>query len=401
MNYITALPTPEWETSFPRSVTLLGSTGSIGTSTLKVIEAHRDHFQVTALAAGRNIQLLAQQALYWRPQWLGVLNESLREALQELLPQDYQPEIVTGPEGYALLASLPEVSTVLSAQVGAAGLSGTLAAARAGKVICLANKESLVLAGNLLRKTCAATGAVILPVDSEHNALFQCLHGRAPHTVQQLILTASGGPFRGKTAHELQSVTPAQALKHPNWSMGAKITIDSATMMNKGLEVIEAWHLYGVPSEQIGVLVHPQSLVHSLVEFTDGSLMAQLGTPDMRMAIAHCLNWPHYEDSGIARLNLAEACALTFEQPDLSSFPCLALARDTLGKDAALPVILNAANELAVEAFLQCKIGFMDIPKLISRALEHIAADTPDDFETILQLDHATRQTVGHWIEKY
>ena len=399
MSYITAMPSPEWEKQTPRTVALLGSTGSIGTNTLRVIAAHPERFSVVALAAGRNIQRLAEQANQWRPSLLGVLDAQLRSELLPLLAPGYQPEILIGPEGYATLASLPEVSTVLSAQVGAAGLRATLAAAHSGKVICLANKESLVLAGGLLREVCARTGAVILPVDSEHNALFQCLYKRAPKTVQQLILTASGGPFRGKKRAELAAVTPEQALKHPNWSMGAKITIDSATMMNKGLEIIEAYHLYGLPEERIAVLVHPQSLVHSLVEYTDGSLMAQLATPDMRIPIAHCLAWPDYLDTGVSRLDLSQSAALTFEKPDLLSFPCLRLARNILGKNSALAVVLNAANEVAVDAFLSRRIGFMDIPDFIERAVDTCSAPPPASFEAITQLDQQTRQLVGTWIE--
>ncbi len=400
LQYITELPSSEWETDFPRSVVLLGSTGSIGVNTLRVIERHPELFGVVALAGGRNIERLAEQALRWRPPYLGVLTEEGRAALRARFPAGYTPEIVVGPEGYAALASLPEASTVLSAQMGAAGLRATVAAARAGKVICLANKESLVLAGQMLREICARTGAVVLPVDSEHNAVFQGLRGRKPETVRRIILTASGGPFRGKKRDFLSAVTPAQALKHPNWSMGAKITIDSASMMNKGLEVIEAHHLYGLPLERIGVLVHPQSLVHSLVEFEDGSLMAQAGTPDMRMPIAYCLAWPLCLDAGVPALDLARSGGLTFEEPDLHSFPCLELACRTIGKGAALPVVLNAANEVAVEAFLAGRIGFMAIPELIERAMDGCLAPDPESLEAIEMLDHETRLRVGQWIKK-
>lgn len=398
-NYISSLPGSDWETTFPRTVALLGSTGSIGVSTLRVIEAHPELFAVRGLAGGRNIRLLAEQADRWRPPYLAVQNESLKENLKVLLARDYAPCILVGQSGYAELAALPEISTVLSAQMGAAGLRATLAAASAGKVICLANKESLVLAGQLLRELCAKTGAVILPVDSEHNAIFQALHGRSPESVRTIILTASGGPFRGKNRAFLASVTPQQALKHPNWNMGAKITIDSATMMNKGLEVIEAHQLYAVPSEQIDVLVHPQSLVHSLVEFTDGSLMAHAGTPDMRMPIAHCLAWPYSVDSGVAQLDLVRTGTLTFEAPDLLSFPCLELARQTIGKGTGLPVVLNAANEVAVEAFLAGRIGFMDIPARIEQALTAYAGVDPTVPEAIEELDRETRLCVGAWIE--
>lgn len=400
IRYITELPSSEWENSFPRPVVLLGSTGSIGVNTLRIIEKHPDLFQVVALAGGRNVERLIEQALRWRPPYLGIQTEEGRKALLAALPSGYEPEILVGPQGYAELASLPEASTVISAQMGAAGLRATMAAAEAGKVICLANKESLVLAGGMLRETCARTGAVILPVDSEHNAVFQGLRGRNPETVRRIILTASGGPFRGKKRDFLATVTPAQALKHPNWSMGAKITIDSASMMNKGLEIIEAHHLYGLPLERIGVLVHPQSLVHSLVEFEDGSLMAQAGTPDMRMPIAYCLAWPLCLDAGVPPLDLARSGALTFEEPDLHSFPCLELACRTIGKGSALPVALNAANEVAVEAFLSGRIGFMDIPDIIGRALDECSAPDPASLEAIETLDHETRLRVGLWIEK-
>ena len=363
IRYITELPSSEWENSFPRPVVLLGSTGSIGVNTLRIIEKHLDLFQVVALAGGRNVERLIEQALRWRPPYLGIQTEEGRKALLAALPSGYEPEILVGPQGYAELASLPEASTVLSAQMGAAGLRATMAAAEAGKVICLANKESLVLAGGMLRETCARTGAVILPVDSEHNAVFQGLRGRNPETVRRIILTASGGPFRGK-------------------------------------EIIEAHHLYGLPLERIGVLVHPQSLVHSLVEFEDGSLMAQAGTPDMRMPIAYCLAWPLCLDAGVPPLDLARSGALTFEEPDLHSFPCLELACRTIGKGSALPVALNAANEVAVEAFLSGRIGFMDIPDIIGRALDECSAPDPASLEAIETLDHETRRRVGLWIEK-
>lgn len=400
LRYITELPSPAWEKAFPRPVALLGSTGSIGVNTLRVIESHPELFRVVALAGGRNIERLTAQALRWRPPYLGVQTDEGRAALRASLPAGYRPEIVVGPAGYAALAALPEASTVLSAQMGAAGLRATWAAACAGKVICLANKESLVLAGGMLRDVCARSGAVILPVDSEHNAVFQGLRGRDPATVKRIILTASGGPFRGKDRDFLATATPAQALRHPNWSMGAKITIDSASMMNKGLEVIEACHLYGLPPERIGVLVHPQSLVHSLVEYADGSLIAQAGTPDMRLPIAYCLAWPCCLDAGVPALDLARAGALTFEEPDLQSFPCLDLARRTIGGGSALPVTLNAANEAAVAAFLDGRIGFMDIPALIGRALDACAAPDPASPEDIEILDHETRLRVGEWIEK-
>ncbi|MDR2076767.1 MAG: 1-deoxy-D-xylulose-5-phosphate reductoisomerase, partial [Desulfovibrio sp.] len=274
--YISPLPGPDWERHWPRALAVLGSTGSIGRAVLEVVRLHRRRFPVMALAGGRNIRLLAGQAAEFRPPCLGVLDDSLAGELSALLPPDYRPEILSGPAGYAAIAALPEAPLVVSAQAGAAGLRATAAAAAAGKVIALANKESLVLAGDLLRRLCAANKSRILPVDSEHNALFQCLRGHDFAAVSRLILTASGGPFRGWTRRDLETVDPEKALAHPTWSMGAKISVDSATLMNKGLEVIEAGRLYGLPLSSVDVLVHKESLVHSLVEFSDASLLALL-----------------------------------------------------------------------------------------------------------------------------
>ncbi|MBE6441229.1 MAG: 1-deoxy-D-xylulose-5-phosphate reductoisomerase [Desulfovibrio desulfuricans] len=375
IDYISGPPDATWRHEQPRGLVLLGSTGSIGRSALAVVEAQPQAFRVAGLACARNVERLARQALTWRPAHLAVLDEEAAAALRALLPGDYRPRILTGREGYAELAALPEASTVLSAQVGAAGLAGTLAAVLAGKAVCLANKESLVLAGDLVRRICARTGAVILPVDSEHNAIFQCLAGRGQE-VSRLVLTASGGPFLGRTREELRNVTPQQALRHPNWNMGAKITIDSATLMNKGLEVIEAFHLYGVPVERIRVLVHPQSVVHSLVELADGSQLAQLGTPDMRLAIAACLLWPRCAPVGTPPLDLT-AKALTFQEPEEETFPCLRLARTALDGRGGRCVVLNAANEAAVDLFLSGRCGFMDIPRLIEAALAAHDATEP------------------------
>ena len=418
IRYISAPPGPDWVGAAVRTLALLGSTGSIGCNALKVAASQPGRFRVAALAGARNVRLLAEQAAQWQPPCLGVLDSAAADALRPLLPLGYRPRILTGQDGYAEIASLPEADTVLSAQVGAAGLKGTVSAALAGKVICLANKESLVLAGELVRHICARTGASILPVDSEHNAIFQALAGRPAAHVRTIILTASGGPFHGKGREALARVTREQALNHPNWNMGAKITIDSATLMNKGLEVIEAFQLYNAPLERISVLVHPQSLVHSLVEFADGSLMAHLGTPDMRMPLAQCLCWPHCPDVGVAPLDLAHAGTLTFAAPDLSSFPCLALAKRALRRRNGRCVTLNAANEAAVALFLEGRIGFMDIPALIGRALDELderdatGADalplclpTPDMelsattrvLDAILALDTATRRLVHDW----
>ncbi len=377
----------------------MGATGSIGASTLSVVERHPDKFNILGLAAGYNSALLAEQAARLRPPYLAIINSSAAQDLKARLPAGYAPEILTGPEGYAALAALPEVDVVLSAQSGAAGLAATLAAVRSGKIVALANKESLVLAGELIRAECAASGAVILPVDSEHNALFQALGSEPISRVRKLILTASGGPFRGKKRKDLIKITPEAALKHPNWSMGAKISIDSATLMNKGLEVIEAHHLYGLPSEQIDVLVHPQSIIHSLVEFYDTSVLAQLGPADMRVAIAHCLAWPERIAPGTAPLDILAQGKLTFEDVDHDTFPCLSLARSTLAPGGPSPVVLNAANEVAVAAFLTKRLTFLGIAELVRAALEGVnVATPPGSEEEIMDLDRQTRDWSQEWL---
>jgi 1-deoxy-D-xylulose-5-phosphate reductoisomerase len=406
LSYISRPPSVEWAEHTPRGLALLGSTGSIGASALKVVEAHPKLFHVHALAGARNVALLAGQAARFRPPWLGVLDGAAADALRGY-HLGYSPRIVTGPDGYALIAGLPELSTVLSAQAGFAGLRATLEAVRAGKVICLANKESLVLAGECIRRLCARTGAAILPVDSEHNAIFQALAGREAGQLRRILLTASGGPFRGWKREDLAAVTPEQALRHPSWSMGAKITIDSATLMNKGLEVIEACQLYGLPLERVEVLLHPQSLVHALVEFADASLMAHLGTPDMRMPIGYCMAWPRCLELGVAPLDLLTSGSLTFEAPDEDVFPCLPLARRAARHGRGMCVVLNAANETAVERFLAGRIAFSDIPALIQDALDGHESSRPSDlpdsddsqglFRAIEKLDAVTRCLAADW----
>lgn len=394
-SYISPLPVEQLSDFFPRGLVILGCTGSIGRSTLAVLEGLAPdmamRFPVLALAAGKNIELLARQANRHRPPFLAVQEESLVAPLRSLLAPGYCPEILSGQAGYTQLAGMKEARAVISAQVGAAGLRATLAAARAGKIIALANKESLVLAGGLIREICMESGAVVFPVDSEHNALFQLLVERKRLEPAKLLLTASGGPFHGCTQEELAAVTPAAALKHPNWSMGAKISIDSATLMNKGLEVIEAHQLYGLPPEQIEVVVHRQSIVHSLVCFADGSQLAQLSTPDMRMPIAHALAWPRRIPSGVAPLSLPASPDLSFENPDLLNFPCLDYAYAAMRAGGGMPVILNAANEIAVEAFLQRRIIFPGIPELISAAMDGICSQPPRSESEILELDQKTR----------
>ena len=370
-SYITRLPDEAFRATWPRRIAVLGCTGSIGVSALQVVRAGKGRLVPVALAGGGNIALLARQAAEFHPPCLAVKDESLVEPLRRLLPEGYHPAILHGQAGYEAVARLDEADLVLSAQSGAAGLRATYAAIGAGKVVALANKESLVMAGECIRSKAAETGAVILPVDSEHNAIFQCLGGERLEAVRRLIITASGGPFFGKNREELRSIAPETALAHPNWSMGAKISIDSATLMNKGLEIIEAHHLYGLPLEQIDVAVHRQSIVHSLVEFDDGSQLAQLGTPDMRTAISHCLHWPERVACGVEKLDLLKVGQLTFEQHDDAVFPCLSLARKAQNAGNHMPVVLNAANEVAVEAFLHSRLAFLAIGETIGKTLDH------------------------------
>jgi 1-deoxy-D-xylulose-5-phosphate reductoisomerase len=400
MKYISGLSSPIFERSGQRTLAILGSTGSIGASALKVVAKNRDELKVVALAGARNMEILARQAGELRPEYLGVLNEEKEAELRTLLPAEYRPRILVGRDGYTAMATLPEADLILAAQVGAAGLVPALAAARAGKVLCLANKEALVLAGDLFRQTCRASGAVILPVDSEHNALFQALAGHDGRQARRLILTASGGPFRAKSLREIEAVTPAQALKHPNWTMGAKISIDSATMMNKGLEIIEAVHLYGATLGEVDVVVHPQSIVHSLVEYEDGSQLAHLGMPDMEIPIGYCLGYPRRLRIDLQRLDLARIGTLTFEAPDTERFPCLDLARRALDAGPSHPVVLNAANEIAVQAFLDGRISFPGIARLIERMLAKHSLTCMHDLGDILDLDRQTRTLAEEAIGK-
>ncbi|MFW6036235.1 MAG: 1-deoxy-D-xylulose-5-phosphate reductoisomerase [Desulfonatronovibrio sp.] len=397
ISYISSL-NPHADSSQSRPLVILGSTGSIGTSALEVIRKNREQFKIAGLAGARNIKLLADQANEFRPDVLGVLNSDLAAEVKSHLAAGYNPEVVYGVSGYVQMARMREADLILSAMVGAAGLAPTLAAARSGKIILLANKESLVLAGHLIRSACAETGSVILPVDSEHNAIFQALQGHNFSEVDSIIITASGGPFRGRPAQSLQDVTVDEALDHPNWSMGAKISIDSATMMNKGLEVIEAHHLFGLSADRIRILVHPQSIVHSLVNFTDGSLLAHMGVPDMQIPIAHCLGYPRRLNVNLKPLDLAGIGSLSFFAPDPKAFPCLELALSALANGPSYPVVLNAANEICVEEFLAGHIGFMDIPALNSKALHAHYPREINSLEDILELDSATRKSVQNYI---
>ncbi len=382
IEYISLPPSEEWVAS-KRKIVVLGSTGSIGSNALRIMKLYAGRFEVLALAAARNVTLLAEQAMEFKPNYLAVYDEASRDLLLKLLPKTYRPEIFCGSEGYATLASLDEANTVLSAQVGAAGLKGTIAAALSGKVICLANKESLVLAGDLIRKICKQTKACILPVDSEHNAIFQIIAQRQEQCVKRVILTASGGPFLGYTRDQLQSVSSKQALAHPNWNMGAKITIDSASLMNKGLELIEAMHLYGLHSDKLDVVVHPQSIIHALVEFEDNSFMAHLGSADMRMPLGNCMLWPNVLDAGTKELDLVNMGNLTFCKPDIHSFPCLSLALRAMRERGGQCIVLNAANEAAVSLFLDGRISFVDIPTLVEVAMNSHTAQLGESFSLL------------------
>jgi len=396
--YISRLTVPVSDR--PRRVVLLGATGSIGTSALRVMAEHPDRYRVLGLAGAHNVARLAEQAAAWRPPVLAVLDAPKAAALAGLLPAGYRPEILVGPEGYAALAALTEADVVLSAIVGAAGLAPTLAAVAAGKVVALANKESLVLAGDCIRDLARRTGAVILPVDSEHNAVFQALGGGELSDlplVERLVLTASGGPFRATDAAELAKVTPEMALAHPNWSMGPKISVDSATLMNKGLEVIEACRLFGLPVSRVDVVVHPQSIVHSLAQLHDGSLLAHLGPPDMRVAIAYCLGFPERLPLSVPRVDLIALGALTFEAPREDAFPCLALARRALLAGPSHTVVLNAANEVAVAGFLRGELPFVGIPAVIEAALAAHAGEILADAAAIMDLDRRTRCKAVAW----
>jgi 1-deoxy-D-xylulose-5-phosphate reductoisomerase len=379
-----------------RALTILGSTGSIGRQTLDIVAAFPGRFRVRALAAGANVALLAQQARHFAAETAVIGRHELLPALRDAL-RGTPTRALAGMEGLLEIAAEP-CDLLVAAMVGAVGLRPLLAAVEAGRTVALANKEPLVAAGALVMTAAASRGATLLPVDSEPSAIFQCLQGQHREGLARLWLTASGGAFRDLSADALAHVTPAQALHHPTWEMGPKITVDSATLMNKGLEVIEAHWLFGMPLADIHIVIHPQSIVHSLVEFRDGSLLAQLGVPSMRTPIQYALGYPERLPHNWAPLNLLEAGTLTFAAPDFSRFPCPALAREAALAGGTAPACLNAANEVAVAAFLEGKIGFMDIPNLVERALTAHTAITEPTLEDILAVDAGIREEVGHWI---
>lgn len=362
-----------------KRISILGSTGSIGRSTLSVVEKFPDRFSVVAIAAGRNIALLEQQVRQFRPRIVSVLSDAAADELRERL-KGIDVTVLSGVEGMIAAASADEADITVSAIVGTAGLVPTMAAIRAGKDIALANKEVLVAAGELVTKECRERSVRLFPVDSEHSAIFQCIGAGTGRDIRRLILTASGGPFRNLKRQALEKVTIEQALKHPNWSMGRKITIDSATLMNKGLEVIEARWLFGISQDRISVLIHPQSIVHSMVEYRDGAVVAQLGAPDMKGPIAYALSYPERLEGVSPALDLAKVGALTFEEPDTERFPCLGYAYEALDAGGSMPAVLSAANEVAVKYFLDEKIGFMDIPRVIRKTMQ---AHVPSPIKTV------------------
>jgi 1-deoxy-D-xylulose-5-phosphate reductoisomerase len=375
------------------SLALLGATGSIGRNTLKIVAKFPERFQVKALTAKTNVDLLAQQIQAHRPELAAVYDDETARQLKALLPAGLSVEIVHGPEGYCQAAVYQDVDLVVGAMVGAAGLVPTLAAIDAGKDVALANKETLVMAGALVTEAVARKGVRLLPIDSEHSAIFQCLQGHRRQDLNKIILTASGGPFLGTPAEEFSQITPERALKHPNWDMGAKITIDSATLMNKGLEVIEAKWLFDLTPEQIEVMVHPQSIIHSMVAYCDGSIIAQLGIPDMQEAIAYALAFPERVPLQQPLPDLVGMGALTFENPDLQRFPCLGLAFDALAAGGSLPAVMNAANEVAVHAFLNKQLPFTGIAKLIAATMAAHDVNAAPDLATLVTADDWARQT--------
>lgn len=374
-----------------KRLAILGSTGSIGTSALKIVSAFPRQYKVVALAAGKNIDLLCEQITQYHPKIVAVSDETGYQQLKSALRGRKTPRILFGADGLCEVASLPDADIVLSAIVGSAGLMPTRAAVKAGKIVALANKEALVTAGDIVMAEARRYGATILPVDSEHSALFQCMHGWKRESISRLILTASGGPFRGMKQRQLRLATAADALRHPNWSMGRKISIDSATLMNKGLEVIEAYHLFGMPLAQVGVLVHPQSIVHSIVEYCDGSYLAQLSRPDMRGPIALALSYPERLSDAVEPLGIEQLASLTFEQPDRKNFPCLDLAYQAMESGGTMPAVMNAANEIAVHAFLENRIRFTDIPRTIARVMNAHTIAPAQEIDAVVEADRWAR----------
>ncbi|MBX3617268.1 1-deoxy-D-xylulose-5-phosphate reductoisomerase [Nitrosomonas sp.] len=387
-----------------RQITILGSTGSIGDSTLDVIARHPDRFQAFALTANHNVEKMLSQCRRFQPRYAVMLNEKSAEQLADAIRADgIKTEILSGIESLEKVASLPEVDAVMAAIVGAAGIRPTFAAARSGKLVLLANKETLVMAGRIFMDLVRENRAALLPIDSEHNAIYQSL----PHQfdgdfttagVSRILLTASGGPFRCAPIDSLEQVTPEQACAHPNWDMGKKISVDSATMMNKGLEVIEAHWLFDAPADKIQVVVHPQSVIHSMVAYVDGSVIAQLGNPDMRTPIAHAMGYPERIESGVSALDMFKVAQLDFEEPDFNRFPCLRLAYQALTTGGNMPAVLNAANEVAVESFLQRRMPFTAIPIMIENVMRTIKPEDLTSLDDVLRTDSLAREKAHEWL---
>ena len=382
-----------------KRITILGSTGSIGTQTLDVVRKNKDKFQVVAISANSSIDLLLEQIMEFSPKYVAAYNKESALKLKEMIPENINIEVLSGMDGLVKICQLEEVNVVLTAVVGMIGLVPTMAAIKAKKTIALANKETLVTAGELVMREAKKNNVEILPVDSEHSAIFQCLNGERKQDIEKIILTASGGPFRGKKREELVNVTKNEALKHPNWDMGRKISIDSSTLMNKGLEVIEAKWLFDVDVEDIEVVVHPQSIIHSMVSFRDSSVISQMGCPDMRLPIEYALTYPERLKTDFERLDLAKVATLTFEKPDMETFPCLALAFKVLKLGGTYPAALNSANEFLVNEFLNDKIGFYDIPYYIEKTLDCHKNRVNPTLEDILEVDKETRAFLANLLK--
>jgi 1-deoxy-D-xylulose-5-phosphate reductoisomerase len=376
-----------------KKIAILGSTGSIGSNALKVIESNPEEYKVLALTAGRNIGLLMKQIFQFQPMVVAVSEEGLADILRDRLRGHSKTEVLAGVEGFIKLAALKDVDIVISAMSGAAGLIPTYAAIEAGKDIALANKETMVMAGPVIMGHAKDRGVTILPIDSEHSAIFQALQGHHREDLKRIILTASGGPFREVAREKLETTTPEEALKHPNWDMGKKITIDSATLMNKGLEVIEAKWLFNLDIDQIDILIHPESIIHSMVEYRDGSIIAQMGIPDMITPISYALSYPRRMATNLPSLRLEEIGTLTFQKPDMERFKCLALAIKASEIGESMPAVLNGANEIAVESFLQGRLGFLQIPILIEKTMDIHEPFSIHNIERVLEADRWARKT--------
>ena len=390
-----------------KGLCILGATGSIGVSTLDVAARHNHLYKVIALTANKNIDLLFEQCLVHHPEYVVVVNEINAHTFSEKIKDTEISDIkvLSGAESLEYVATLQNVDSVMAAIVGAAGLLPSLAAAKAGKIILLANKEALVMSGDIFMNAVAEAGAQLLPIDSEHNAIFQCMpagyqSGMQAKEARRILLTASGGPFRQMPLDQLVNVTPAQAVAHPNWDMGKKISVDSATMMNKGLEMIEACILFAMNPDQIQIVIHPQSIIHSMVDYVDGTVLAQMGNPDMRVPIAYSMAWPERFESGVEPLNIFDVCRMDFEEPNLERFPCLRLAYKAINLGGIIPTVLNAANEIAVEAFLNEQIRFTDIPLIIEDTMDKFTVSPASSIEIILETDRSAREIANQLISE-